>query len=106
MSGNYSFVIEQNSDFNRTMTVKDSSGAAVNLTGKTVRLVAKAADGTEAIDLTEGNGITVDAVNGKITIALADSVTEAYTFDVVKYNLKVGQSIVLKGNVSLVKEWE
>lgn len=77
-AGAYNFTCEQGATFTRTITVKDSAGDPVNLTGYTARMhVRKDVDATTTlVELTTSNGgLTINAANGEITLNISATVT-------------------------------
>lgn len=60
--------------FQYTVLYKDSTGAAVNLTGYTVTF--SVTSGGTTTDYTSGSGLTITAGSGQIDILIPDSDTE------------------------------
>lgn len=106
MAGKYNFSIEQNSDFHRVITWKDEAGTAINLTGATATLIARneETDTTPALNLTHTSGLVLGGAAGTITISLDDTDTAALNFNTARYTLKVNDTILLRGLVSLKKD--
>lgn len=103
MAGRYNFEIKQGVPFSVTMAWKDSAGTAVNVTGKTARLVAKNhyGDTVELMDLNETNGITLGGTNGLITISLTDEQTRAQAFKYAVYDLFIGDHHLVSGEITV-----
>lgn len=79
------------------ITYKDSAGAAINLTGYTASMKIKtAAGGTTLLTLdSNGNGLVLDAANGKITFAASPTKMKSGTIQggqVYYYDLQVGNT--------------
>jgi len=81
MANRYNLEINQGATFSLTATWKDSTGAAINLTGYTARLQIREsyASTTTIVSLTSGAGITLGGAAGTITIVIAASATSALT---------------------------
>jgi hypothetical protein len=105
MAGRYNFEIKQGVPFSVTMVWKDSAGTAVNLTGKTARLVAKVrkTDIEGVIDLSQTAGITLGTTNGNVTISLTESQTRALTFKYAAYDLFIGDHHLVSGEITVRK---
>ena len=73
-AGRYDFVIEQGATFSRQITWKDTTGAAVNLTGYTIaaKVRRKTSDSQPVIALT---CTVTNAANGQFTISLTATQT-------------------------------
>jgi hypothetical protein len=85
--GTYDMTIQRRSDHSVSVTLKDSGGSAVNLTGYTISSqvwdsgrTSKAADATCAI---------ISAVNGTWTWTLTDTQTTTFTADEYKYDVRL-----------------
>jgi len=87
MAENYSFTIDQGADWYLNITYKDSTGAAINLTGYTAamqfRLTVSSA--TAAISLTQASGITITGATGNLAIR-ATAAQTATLLDSEKYD--------------------
>ena len=65
------FVVEAYRSFTFTVTVTDSAGAAINLTGETITMDIKADyDATAIISLASGSGLTITVGTGTIVVFL------------------------------------
>lgn len=79
-AGYYDVVIEQGATFSLSLTYKDSTGAAINLTGFTARSKFKPSfSGTAVASLTNVSGITLGGAAGTIVIVISASDTAAIT---------------------------
>lgn len=79
-AGYYDVVIEQGATFSLSLTYKDSTGAAINLTGFTARSKFKTSfSGTAVASLTSASGITLGGAAGTIVIVISASDTAAIT---------------------------
>lgn len=79
-AGTYHFSMEQGSTFSRTITYKDSSGSAIDLSGYTARMQLRRNidDASAIIELTTSNGrIALGGVAGTVTLTIAASDTAA-----------------------------
>jgi hypothetical protein len=111
-AGQYNFIIEQGSTFQRTLIYKDENGDPVDLTPYDARMMIKAAKAdTEAIlslsNETEG-GLTLGGAAGTIAILISAEDTEDLDFDSAYYDLEIETDEVvtrlLEGTVTLSKE--
>lgn len=107
-AGKYNIIIEQGSTFEKIITLKDSAGVAINLTGCSVaaQVREKISSSTALFSFT--CAIT-DAVNGKIKISLTKSQTTELTFKTAIYDLELTYPStitkrILEGSVVLSKE--
>jgi hypothetical protein len=75
----YNLNIEQGATFTRTITWKDSTGAAVNLTGYTARMqIRERVDSATAlVSLTQASGIALGGSAGTITLTITSALTDA-----------------------------
>ena len=75
----YNLNIEQGATFTRTITWKDSTGAAVNLTGYTARMqIRERVESTSAlVSLTQASGITLGGAAGTVVITITPTQTDA-----------------------------
>ena len=113
-SGNqYDLVIQQGATFSLAITWKDSTGAAINLTGYTARMQARSTyDATTSIlSLTSASGdIVLGGAAGTITITASATITAALTAPfsgVFDLELVSGSGVVtrlLEGAVSISPE--
>lgn len=69
-------LIEAGDTLSRVIDWDDSDGDPINLTGYTV--TAEIIVGEVAYDLAEGDGLTVDDLNGRITLVLTAAETAAF----------------------------
>tara|TARA_R100001082_G_scaffold94712_2_gene61729 strand:- start:947 stop:1279 length:333 start_codon:yes stop_codon:yes gene_type:complete len=84
--GAYNITIYKRSDWSKEVTLKDSTGSAVNLTGYTVACEFWTVDRAKKwVDVTT---TISDASNGKVTMALTDTQT-ADLPDTSYYDLKL-----------------
>jgi hypothetical protein len=105
-------VIQQGSDFSHVVSVLDTSGAILNLTGYTARMQIRAyVDSITTLeDMTTGNGkIGLNGPAGQLTLQLTSAVTAAYTWRSGVYDLEVASSgnivtRIMQGNISLSPE--
>lgn len=74
------FIVEQGADWLRSVQLLQSPGGpALDLTGCSAQLLARDSAGGNILlaDLSVGEGVTIDALNGAITLALSASQTAA-----------------------------
>ena len=108
----YNFFIEQGATFQKTITWKDSSGTAINLTGYTARMqFRRVVSATEVLfSATSSNGIIVlGGAAGTIAITIPATTTEAFTFVDAVYDLELQSSggivtRLMEGGVAVSKE--
>lgn len=77
---NYDIEIAPGATYSRTITWS-IDGVNVNLTGYTATLTILEQDGTQALQLSSGSGITLGGVAGTIAIVLTDTQTASITED-------------------------
>jgi hypothetical protein len=90
----YDFNIEQGSSFRLSLVYKDQDKNIVDLTGYCARLIWKTNTNITQIFTTENVDLnvyqfTIDSINGKITLLLPASTTNALTFTTAKYDLEL-----------------
>lgn len=93
--------------FSRVLTYKNKeTGLPIDITGVTVDFKAKPSVnyGSDLISLTIGSGITVDAVNGKITIRLTKIQTAAIVEDALIWVLALNDEPVMYGTFEISNE--
>jgi hypothetical protein len=75
----YNINIEQGATFTRTITWKDSAGAAINLTGYTARMQIRerVESSTALVSLTSSSGITLGGAAGTVVITITATQTDA-----------------------------
>lgn len=79
MSKRYDITIEQGATFEISVEWKDSTGAAVNLTGYSAAMQIRRTYGAPVlVSLTNagGGGITIDAALGRLTIVIPRATTQ------------------------------
>ena len=104
-AGFHHFVIEQGATFGRTLTLKDSSDALVNLTGYTAAemdLRTNSDDSAEVLTLTITNSrIALGGAAGTITLTISASDTASMSVGDGVYDLKITAG---DGTVSRIME--
>jgi len=108
LAGTYKITCDQGATFERVITVRDSAGALMNLTGYTARMQVRPEieSSTTLVELTTANGrITLGGVLGTITLSMNAATTAAITDEGV-YDLEIissGGAVhrVLKGRFVL-----
>lgn len=95
----YNFTIQQGSSFTISFTYKDSSNTAVDISNWCARIIMTTSDNqtiTYSSGTTNSNyKMTVDGVNGKITLLLPAITTNNFTFKTAKYDLELESDDVL-----------
>ena len=110
----FDLVIEQGATFQQTFVWTDNSGAPIDLSGYTARMMVKTgfADTVSSSLLslsTTAGTISITASTGSIAISVPASTTQALTFSKAVYDLELvsGSGVVtrlVQGNVTLNKE--
>src|SRR5439155_27062735 len=88
----YPMRIEQGATWRTVLTVKDSSGAIVDLTGYTARMQIREDFTSTAVLLelsTANSGVTINGPAGQITLLIADEATAAFTWSSGVYDLEI-----------------
>ena len=96
--------IDQGSDFETTISLTDSNGDVLNLTGYTALAQIRKTYGSTTIASTFGVALTADA--GQLTMTLADTITAAmdsgrYVYDVLLTDGSGDKTRVLEGQAIL-----
>lgn len=114
IAGRHNFIMEQGSEFNRTILWKNSAGAINDLTGYTARMTIReqVGDGSAIDSLTSAGGeIVLGGTAGTIQLLLTSTVTAAFDFDRAVYDLELlpgGTEAeafkLLKGHIYFQKE--
>ena len=95
-AGYHHFIIEQGATFSQTLTLKDSSGTVINLTGypsAEMDLRRTQDDSSEVISLTTANGrISLGGSAGTITLLISNTDTAALTVGDGVYDLELVDS--------------
>lgn len=100
-------IIEQKATFRKKMVYRDKFKKPINLTGFSVRMQIRAADGSLIADLSTQNGkIILGGASGSIELVIPVAETSLMTFATALYDLKLiapnGDEIrMLKGKVTL-----
>lgn len=100
-AGYHHFIIEQGATFGQTLTLKDSTGAVINLTGFTgsMSLKQNPSDTATVITLTTSNSrMTMGGTAGTITLSISATDTAALEADDGVYDLEItsGGSLVTR----------
>lgn len=95
----YNFSIDQGSSFTISFTYKDSNSTVVNISNWCARIVMTTSD-NQVITYSSGTTnsdykMTLDGVNGKITLLLPAITTNNFTFKTAKYDLELESDDVL-----------
>ena len=81
LGNRFDITINQGATFELTVTWKDSTGAAINLTGYTARMQVREtySSASTVVSLTNGSGITLGGAAGTIAILISATTTAALT---------------------------
>ena len=102
MSAGYRhFIIEQGAAFGQTLTLKDSAGSTINLTGFTGRMTLRESPTATdtVISLTTSNGrMTIDGSAGTVTLTISATDTASLTPDDGVFDLEIesGAAVVTR----------
>jgi hypothetical protein len=90
------FKIIQGDTFVLSVIYKDPSGNPIDITGYTAEFQVRDIPGGKVICATVDttNGITIDGVNGKITITVSSDLTKKFTISKCAYQLQVNSGSV------------
>lgn len=91
-AGLYDITIEQGATFQMNLTWKDSTGAAVNITGYTARMQVREnyeAESTLVSLTSTGGDIVLGGALGTIAITIAASATQTLQLDEAVYDLEL-----------------
>lgn len=85
---NYDIELFQGADYSLTITVKDSNGDAVDLTGYSASMyIANDRDSSPDLTLTGGAGLTLGGTAGTIQVAITDTQVDAISWTKGEYDL-------------------
>ena len=81
LGNRFDITINQGATFELTVTWKDSTGAAINLTGYSARMQVREtySSASTVVSLTNGSGITLGGAAGTIAILISATTTAALT---------------------------
>lgn len=109
--GTYDFTIYQGSTFHRIFTLRDKDGGTIDLTDFEVRMAIRNEIDSEIIasyDSASDTELSIDILNGQITLNIPDVETETLDFRYGLYDLEIYSDEVvyriMQGNVTLSKE--
>ena len=110
-AGLYDITIEQGATFQMNLTWKDSTGAAVNITGYTARMQVREnyeAESTLVSLTSSGGDIVLGGALGTIVITIGASVTQLLQLDEAVYDLELvnGATVtrLLQGKATVSRE--
>lgn len=110
-AGLYDITIEQGATFQMSLTWKDSTGAAVNITGYTARMQVREnyeAESTLVSLTSSGGDIVLGGALGTIVITIGASVTQLLQLDEAVYDLELvnGATVtrLLQGKATVSRE--
>jgi hypothetical protein len=98
----YDFDVEQGSSYNLTFIYKNNAGTAINITDWCARILITTSD-NQTITYTSGNSnsdyqMSIDGVNGKITLMLPASTTNNFAFKTAKYDFELESNDIFYTN--------
>lgn len=98
----YDFDVEQGSSYNLTFIYKNNAGTVINITDWCARMIMTTSD-NQTITYTSGNSnsdyqMSIDGVNGKITLMLPASTTNNFTFKTAKYDFELESNDIFYTN--------
>lgn len=87
----YDISAEQGSDYATTVTYTDDNGSPVNLAGYSSRMQVRhfAGSPTPVLTLTNGNGMTITAATGVISVAITAAALAQIPAGSYKYDLEI-----------------
>ena len=85
--GTYDMTIQRRSDHSVSVTLKDSGGSAVNLTGYT--LASQVWDSSRTTKAADATVAVTSASGGTFTWTLTDTQTTTFTADEYKYDVRL-----------------
>jgi hypothetical protein len=110
-AGKYDIIIERGADFNFGMTLYDSSGALINLTGYSAAMMVrnKFSDPSPLLSLVSGAAITLGGSAGTIAVFVPGATTLGLSAGIGVYDLILtapgGQiSRLVEGSVSITPQ--
>lgn len=110
-AGLYDITIEQGATFQMSLTWKDSTGAAVNITGYTARMQVREnyeAESTLVSLTSSGGDIVLGGALGTIAITIGASATQLLQLDEAVYDLELvnGATVtrLLQGKATVSRE--
>ena len=83
--GTYNFTLQRRSDHDLDLVFKDSSNAAINLTGFTV--AAQVWEETRTTKFADFTVASTNRTNGQVKLSLTDTQTATFTPNVLKYDV-------------------
>ena len=99
MAGQKNWEVDQNTTFRFVLEYKDSSGAAVNLTGASAKMQVRDTKGGSKLAFTltsPSGGIVIDALNGKITVTMTPTQTNKLYYPKSSYDLMITNAAGVK----------
>lgn len=88
--GNHDITIVQGADMDELITLRDSAGVLITLTGYTARMkIRPAVGGAELVSLTNTDGLVLGGAAGTIRIQRTAAQTAAYTWTRGVYDLEI-----------------
>lgn len=92
MASTYNILVDQGSTYTLAVTYKDSTGAAINLTGYTAAMQLRLDydSATAVLSLSSpSNGIVITGASGLVSITMSATQTAALSADTFLYDLEI-----------------
>jgi hypothetical protein len=98
----YDFDVEQGSSYNLTFIYKNNAGTPIDITNWCARMLITTSD-NQTITYTSGNSnsnyrMSIDGINGKITLMLPALTTNNFTFKTAKYDFELESNDIFYTN--------
>jgi hypothetical protein len=90
MAGQKNFEVDQNTTFTFTIEYEDPTGNPINLTGCTAKMQVRDSKGGQKLAFTltsPSGGITIDPLDGKLTIKMTPTQTSKLFYPKSEYDL-------------------
>jgi len=95
MAGQKNWEVDQNATFSFIVDYKDPDGAAIDLTGASAKMQVRDTKGGSKLAFTltsPSGGITIDPINGKLTISITPTQTNKLFFPKSSYDIMLTDS--------------
>jgi len=102
--------VDQNTTFTFTVEYIDSSGVPINITGSTAKMQVRESKGGSKLAFTltspSAGGITVDGLNGKLTMKMTPTQTNKLfypksSYDIMLTDTNLNKTKILEGFITL-----
>jgi hypothetical protein len=95
MAGQKNFEVDQNATFQFLVEYKDNDDNAINLTGSTAKMQVRDTKGGTKLAFTltsPTGGITIDGINGKLTVKMTPTQTNKLFYPKSSYDIMIVDS--------------